>query len=137
AGATSLLLERLLRVSFAALAGAPPERLRLPRTAALERWLPRVVLAFGIAWYFVVISRGVLQNHLRIATTSSDLAEFDNLFFNALHGHPFRSPAIEGNLADWSALKVHAEAILYLLLPLYAIAPGPKTLLVMQTGVIA
>jgi uncharacterized membrane protein len=137
AGATTLLFERLLRVSFSVVADAPPRRIALPSPAWLARWLPRIVLALGIVWYFAVISRGVLENHLRIATTSSDLAEFDNLFFNALHGHPFRSPAIEGNLADWSALKVHAEAIMYLLLPVYALAPGPQTLLVLQTAVIA
>jgi uncharacterized membrane protein len=137
AGAISLLFERLMRVSLTAVAEAPPRRISVPRVAWLGRWLPRIVLGLGMAWYFVVISRGVVLNHLRIGTTSSDLAEFDNLFFNALHGHPFRSPAIEGNLADWSALKVHAEAILYLLLPVYALAPGPQTLLVLQTAVIA
>src|SRR5690606_39263397 len=82
---------------------------------------------------------GTLTNisHLKMATMSSDLAEFDNLFFNALHGHPFRAPAIEGDLENWSALKVHAEFGLWMLLPFYAIAPGPEALLWIQTAVVA
>jgi uncharacterized membrane protein len=68
---------------------------------------------------------------------SSDLAEFDNLFFNALHGHPFRAPAIEGDLRDFSALKVHAEFGLYFLLPFYALRPSAVTLLWIQAALVA
>jgi uncharacterized membrane protein len=99
-----------------------------------------VAAASALALIAVYCARvGVLTNvsHLKMATMSSDLAEFDNLFFNALHGHPFRAPAIEGDLENWSALKVHAEFGLWMLLPFYAIAPGPEALLWIQTAVVA
>jgi hypothetical protein len=95
---------------------------RLPRR--LLGGVPLVLTAtLAIAYAYRV---GVLTNvsHLKMATMSSDLAEYDNLFFNALHGHPFRSPAIAGHLEDFSTLQGHAEFGLYLLLPFYAISPG-------------
>lgn len=139
-GLVCFLLERCLRPALSEV----PERWRSVSTAWLER-LPRALrrgLPFGIVlgvvgYYFVVIGSYTLISHERMATMSSDLAEFDNLFFNALHGHPFRAPAIEGDLDAWSALKVHAEFGLYLLLPFYALSPGPEALLLIQTGLVA
>ena len=101
------------------------------------RWLPALVVLGAVALYFVRISDLTLLVHERMKTMTSDLAEFDNLFFNAYQGRPFRAPCIAGDLEDWSALKIHAELVLYLLLPLYAIKPGAQTLLVIQTGVVA
>jgi uncharacterized membrane protein len=95
-----------------------------------------VALAIGVAYYILQIGRFTLMSHEKMETASSDLAEFDNLFFNALHGHPFRSPAIEAELSNWSALKVHTEFLLYLLLPFYAIQPGPQSLLIIQTVIV-
>jgi uncharacterized membrane protein len=142
AGVVGLLLERSLGIAFAALATMPPPAIPVgERVKSAARWtaahLPALVLALAIAGYWLVISHGTVVSHHRIATASSDLAEFDNLFFNALHGHPFRAPAIAGDLTDWTALRVHAEFVLYLLLPLYALAPGPEQLLRIQTAVIA
>src|SRR5690606_38195243 len=83
--------------------------------------------------YIWRIGQLTVISHIKLATSSSDLAEYDNLFFNALHGRPFRAPAIAGHLENWSALQGHAEFGLYLLLPFYAIAPGAKALLWIQT----
>jgi uncharacterized membrane protein len=139
AGAVALLLERSLRAPMATAIAWRDNPSRSRRLFAIfqSAWLPRFLLALGIAWYFVVVSRYVLLCHARLATDSSDLAEFDNLFFNALHGHPFRAPAIDGALRDWSALKIHTEFLLYLLLPLYALEPAAESLLVMQTAIVA
>jgi uncharacterized membrane protein len=140
-GVTTILLEVLLRRS---LRSRPTSAIVAPIRAALarlperaRRLLPWLLLTAGILYYAIAISHFTLLNHERMATSSSDLAEFDNLFFNALHGHPFRSPAIEGELQNWSALKVHAEFALYLLLPFYALSPGPQALLILQTSIIA
>jgi uncharacterized membrane protein len=140
--ATSLRAWRvLLRIRWSC--KAPLVRLGQARWAARARavagskWTPAVVLLAAVIYYGVRISSLTLLVHHRLLTLSSDLAEFDNLFFNALHGHPFRAPAIEGSLEDWSAFKVHAELVLYPLLPLYALRPGPGTLLVMQSWAIA
>jgi len=140
-GAVGLTLERLLRAPIAMVLerGASSKRLpaKLWNNAALRTWLPRVLLALLIGWYFVEISRGTLLCHARMASDSSDLAEFDNLFFNALHGHPFRAPAIDGAVRDWSALKIHTEFLLYLLVPFYALRPSAEGLLVIQTAIVA
>ncbi len=107
---------------------------RLPRR--LLGGVPLVLTAtLAIAYAYRV---GVLTNvsHLKMATMSSDLAEYDNLFFNALHGHPFRSPAIAGHLEDFSTLQGHAEFGLYLLLPFYAISPGAHALLWIQSALV-
>ncbi|HSC88404.1 MAG TPA: DUF2079 domain-containing protein [Polyangiaceae bacterium] len=128
-----LAAERLLAGALATVEDwAPPARLRRFATAG-----SLLLLAVGVAYYIARV--GTLTNigHRKMMTMSSDLAEFDNLFFNALHGHPFRAPAIEGELTNWSALKVHAEFGLYLLLPFYALSPGPEALLWIQTSIIA
>lgn len=134
-----LVFERLLRRSIPlwpdGLRGAFAFVDRVPKR--VSRLLPLCVVLIAAAYYFTLVSRYTVVSHLRMVTMSSDLAEFDNLFFNALHGHPFRSPAIEGELTDWSALKVHAEFGLYMLLPFYALRPGPETLLVLQTAIVA
>jgi len=136
-GALALALERTLRVALPiwteAWSGAE-RRLPSPRTLNL---VARLVLVAGVAFYVLKIGSLVLLGHDKLDTTTSDLAEFDNLFFNALHGHPFRAPAIEGELVDFSALKVHAEFLLYALLPFYALRPGPQALLVLQTVIVA
>jgi uncharacterized membrane protein len=142
----SLVAERLLRIAFVAWADVASRLWAkvkgwLPQVIArgptVLTWCARATLAAGVSYYAIRVSELTILNHVRMATLSSDLAEFDNLFYNALHGHPFRSPAIEGDLADFSALKVHAEFVLYLLLPLYALSPGPEALLIVQSAFVA
>lgn len=112
------------------------------RLAALSesrhfRWVLRALLALAVIFYALRVSELTLWNHQRLGTSSADLAEFDSLFFNTLHGHPFRSPPIDGTLRDWDALKVHFELLLYAFLPFYALRPGPETLLVLQAWTVA
>lgn len=140
AGAVALLLERLLRVSLKALGVADATTNAVGEAAwraRVRRWLPPLVVFGFVVWYAAFVSHQTVLGHYRMVTSTSDLGEFDNLFFNALSGHPFRAPAIEGDLEDWSALKVHAEFVLYLLLPLYALKPGPTTLLILQSTLVA
>lgn len=115
----------------------PLRRLTRLRRARWLRHLAPILLGAGVVFYFVKISELTLLTHSTLQTTHADLAEFDNLFFNALHGHPFRAPASAGDMRDWGGLKTHAEFLLYLLLPLYALKPGAAALLVIQAGVVA
>jgi uncharacterized membrane protein len=103
------------------------EELRFGRVYALE--LLVVLLAAGYAAYMGYFT--VLRHH-HFATMSNDLGQYDNAFYNALHGHPFRSTPLlpEGN---WSALRSHAEFAMYALLPFYALYPHAETLLVLQS----
>lgn len=106
-------------------------------TSRWFRWIPLGIVLLLVGAYIYRI--GYLTNitHIRMTTMSSDLAEYDNLFYNALHGHPFRSPAIAGHLDDWNTLQGHAEFCLYMLLPFYAISPGAHALLWIQTAIVA
>lgn len=135
-GGTLVPLEGLLRRALPAwrVATEDGEAEETPRTVTLT---VRVLLALGVLYYALAISHFTVLGHHRMATASADMAEFDNLFFNALHGHPFRAPATDGDIANGGSLKVHAEFLLYLLLPFYALRPGPEALLVIQSVIVA
>jgi len=133
------------------------ERLLHPALAVVRRrtahfpWVPalgRVFagrlgagLALGLAvgfglYYLLRIGHLTNVSHYKFQTSSSDLAEYDNLFFNALSGNPFRAPAVATRMENWSNLANHAEPVMYLLLPFYAISPGAHALLWIQSGLI-
>lgn len=132
-GAFGLALERALA---AAVESRLLRRWVLP-VRRLPPWVPLVVLVLCSALWAAKVAWGTTLQLERFASATSDLGEFDNLFFNALSGRPFRAPAIDGDVRDWSALKVHFELVLYALLPFYALAPGPKALLVLQAALVA
>jgi uncharacterized membrane protein len=139
-----LLFERALYVSLAELARAqtgPFVALKTALDASLRRldgWclgrlhvldLTLVLLAVGYAAYVAFFT--VLRHH-HFGTMSNDLGQYDNAFFNALHGRPFRStPLVHGG--NWSALRSHAEFAMYAFLPFYALYPHAETLLVLQS----
>lgn len=125
-------LERLIRNSITT---GPREASSDNKRAgfATADWIGLAVVLCLSSYYIARIGPLTVIAHERMLTSSSDLAEYDNLFWNALHGHPFRSPAIAAHLKDWSSLQGHAEFCLYLLLPFYAIAPGATALLWIQT----
>lgn len=125
-------LERLIRNAIATGAGNATSR-EPERKFGLGDWVGLTIVLGLSAYYVARIGTLTTIAHERMLTSSSDLAEYDNLFWNALHGHPFRSPAIAAHLKDWSSLQGHAEFCLYLLLPFYAIAPGATALLWIQT----
>jgi len=135
-------LERLLRPSLELLQTAPVIQRALSwlqgaRGQVTVRWSTRIVLGALVLYYFFRIGRLTNVSHYKFSTSSSDLAEYDNLFFNALHGHPMRSPAVAAYMEDWSNLQNHAELCVYLLLPLYALSPGAHALLWIQSGLVA
>ncbi len=109
-----------------------PSRLRqnfpmLPRLPTLP-----ALIAGGMAvFYIAYMSFYTVRNHHRFNTFTWDLGQIDNQFYNFLHGHPFRCTAlIRGG--NWSELRNHAEATMFFLLPIYALAPRAETLLVLQ-----
>lgn len=61
-----------------------------------------------------------------------DLAIFNNVFYNTLHGNWFAA-----SIHPPSYLGDHFSPLIILLLPFYAFAPRPETLLVFQTLIIA
>jgi len=144
-GAFLLMLERLFRIHFEAYAlpagGARFSfvgRLRDVVAARLDalptsvrRYAPAALVALLSASYITYISFFALRNHADFNSYTWDLGQIDNQFYNFLHGHPFRCPALirEGN---WSELRNHAEVAMIFLLPFYALHPAAGTLLVLQ-----
>jgi uncharacterized membrane protein len=134
-GGTVLLLERSLWVSGMTFSGHLIDGLserygRLP--ARFRRLAPLsfvLVSAIGYAGYTGYWS---IEQHHRLATTSFDLGIIDNLMFNAMSGHGFRSPVLFGP-SGGSLLAGHATFVLYLFLPFYWLSPRAETLLIIQS----
>jgi len=95
------------------------------------------LVLLGVAFYSVWMSYGTILQHRQFATATFDLGNYDNMFFNALHGHPFRCPAVLPKGGNWSMLSTHTEFTMFALLPFYAIHPNAETLLVMQAVALA
>ena len=145
-GMVLLMAERLYRLAFFAAAapagpapavaattsdGYPPwwTTLLSPR---LRRWLPPLLVVAGAIGYGLYFSVFTLRMHGRFQTYNFDLGQYDNLFWNLMHGYPLRmSPlGLDGN---WTDLRNHADLSVFFFIPFYAIKPGSATLLVMQS----
>jgi hypothetical protein len=103
------------------------ERALLGRLGASTRAPPIVlaVLALGqCAW---MIYLGIVR-HRALESRTWDLGIFDNLLFHAAHGHWQTTTVLRGE----SFTSAHCSPILQLLGPIYALAPGPETLIVIQ-----
>jgi uncharacterized membrane protein len=145
-GCFVLLFERLLRMSFRALAPAQAPTMAaespwaasisLPELPALvRRWLPLGLVVLMALGYGVYMSRFTLYMHGRFQTYGYDLGQYDNIFFSALHGHPLRCAPL--NLTEnWTELRNHAEFSVFALLPFYALRPRADTLLIIQSMIL-
>jgi uncharacterized membrane protein len=92
-----------------------------------------VVAAAGYAYS---MSRFTLYNHQSFRTYNYDLGQYDNVFWNALHGRPLRCTPL-GNFDNWTSISGHADISVFFFLPLYALYPHAETLLVMQSCILA
>jgi uncharacterized membrane protein len=91
---------------------------------------PLVAVLLGASLYTAYFSIVTIDNHRNLGT-SIDLAIEDNLMWNLVHGGPlFRSTPFSGPTG--SHFGHHATFFSYLLAPIYALAPRPETLLVVQ-----
>lgn len=134
----TLMLEPLLRRELETL----PRLNRLTWLMGEPRSLRRLLLPSSRTFFFAVVflaSAGyaayvgyyTILNHHRLGTTAFDLGIYDNLMYNALHGHPFKSPVLFGPRGG-NYLAGHAEFAMLLFVPFYAIHPGPETMLIIQ-----
>jgi uncharacterized membrane protein len=137
-GLFGLALERLLRVSVSeclSLSRAPrfaDARAFCKRLAArvTGKTAPLVVLLAG-AGYIAYTAFFTIRHHHQIQTSAFDLGIFDNLLYNTIKGRFFQSPVMFGP-GHHNSLSTHAEYLMVLFAPLYAIAPRAETLLVIQ-----
>lgn len=113
----------------------PPAALTWWQQQALPPVLAPLVVVAAALGYGAYMGHFTVLNHRAFNTGSYDLGIYDNQFWQALHGHPFRSTPVlrEGN---WSVLKSHAEFAMYALLPIYALRPRAETLLWLQSFVL-
>ncbi|MFA6604042.1 MAG: DUF2079 domain-containing protein [Patescibacteria group bacterium] len=99
------------------------------------KWLSghqRSVLWVMILAYIGLFSALCLWKYGLYLYDSIDLAYFNQVFWNFLHGRWF-----EGSIHPHSSLGDHAELAIPFLLPFYAFFPDPRTLLVLQTVALA
>src|SRR5262249_59606812 len=59
------------------------------------------------------------------------------MFFNLMHGRPFRTWSVLNGGKNWSMLSNHAELTMFALMPIYALRPNAETLLIMQATALA
>ena len=89
--------------------------------------LAGLLFAFVIAYGWLALSR-----HARFNSTGYDLAIHEQILWNTLDGRFFgTSLEVDNSFAD------HFRPLMVALLPLYALFPTPKTLLVIQAVVLA
>lgn len=88
--------------------------------------------------YSLFFSNYMLTLHTALGTNAEDMGIMDQVFWNTLHGHFWHqticNPVSDMNcLGDISRWGIHFEPSQLLLIPIYALAPHPQTLLVVQT----
>jgi len=115
-----------------------PAWFRLP--AALGRlrfpsgWALGLVMLAALA-YTAYFGHFTVLRHRLIQSTAFDLGIYDNLMFNVIHGRFFKSPVLFGP-GKFSYIAGHAEYVMVLFAPLYALKPGSETLLWMQAALL-
>ena len=93
---------------------------------------PRTVLIVAASLYVLIFSALVLWKFSRFYYDNLDLAIFNQIFFNTLHGDLFAA-----TIHPPSYLTDHFSPLILLLAPLYALMPAPPMLLILQTIAIA
>ena len=102
-----------------------PKILRAPALPALA------LTGAGAAVLVKLCELAVLRHHALVSRVF-DLGIYDNMLWNTLHGRPLACAFVRGG----SHLTAHVDPALVLLTPLYALAPGPETLLVVQAAAV-
>src|SRR4029453_1940401 len=127
-------------MAIAAATDGPPQplvpawRSLLPRR--LRRWLPFAIVLAAAIGYGIYMSVFTLRMHGRFQTYNFDLGQYDNLFWNLLHGHPLRMSPL-GLDKNWTDLRNHADLAVFFFIPIYALKPAATTLLVLQSCTLA
>jgi uncharacterized membrane protein len=101
----------------------------------LDRFVGFLVV-FMVA-YAVVMSFVSVLRFTTFRTHAFDLGIFNQAFSTALQGRLFYETPDIFLIPSGSFLGVHFNLLVFLLLPIYAVAPRPETLLVLQSVVIA
>ena len=102
------------------------------RLEFLARSEGRIVLAAALL-ATVLFGALALLRHWSFHSTASDLAVFDQVLWNTIHGRFMESTLSLARCEPHSFFGDHFSPALLLLLPAYALFPHPETLIVVQT----
>src|SRR5207248_4998225 len=94
---------------------------------AIPAWRPRRVLVIGILAYAAIFSFITVTRHLTLLTHALDLGYYVQLTWNLARG---AGPLV--SLPEMNAWGDHFSPVMYLLAPLFWVAPGAVALLVAQ-----
>ncbi len=104
------------------------------RRPRLAHHLPLVLVGTGALAYCIYFSYQTLCWHWSVRS-SYDLAIEDNVMWNVVHGNGFfKSTIIFGPVG--SHFGLHATLFAYAMAPIYALAPRPETLLIIQSALL-
>ena len=95
------------------------------------------LLLASMSAYAVVLSLVAVMRFNTFRTHAFDLGIFNQAFSTALQGRLFRETPDIALIPSGSFLGVHFNFLMWLLLPIYALAPRPETLLVLQSVFVA
>ncbi|MDQ2714376.1 MAG: DUF2079 domain-containing protein [Chloroflexota bacterium] len=114
----------------------------LPRTRSF--WIATGLVALFALLFSAFFIVYLTARHDAYLTNAEDLGIMDQAIWNTLHGHVLHQTICNSvgdtncyDTAGISRFAIHFEPLLFLISLFYAIAPNPKTLLVIQTLVIA
>ena len=96
-------------------------------------WTWATVSMLLVLGYCVYFSYYTILNHYQLGTSAYDLGAFENTFLQTLHGE-FLMNAEYGGLSFFSR---HFSPVFALWFPVYALFPGPESLLVVQSIFVA
>lgn len=102
------------------------------RSEFLARYEGRIALAAALLAGTTFGGLALLR-HWAFHSTASDLAVFDQVLWNTIHGRFMESTMSLARCEPHSFFGDHFSPALLLILPLYAIVPHPETLVVVQT----
>ena len=127
----------LLRLALATPPAFPALAARVaPLAVALRRAgstrAPLAVVLLAAAAYAAYFGLYTVLNHQALRTSSFDLGVENNLMWNLIHGAPLFRTTPHGGGPLGSHLGFHHTYFSFVIAPLYALAPRPETLLVLQ-----
>jgi len=99
-----------------------------------RRWLALTIVGLLIVLYIAVFSALSVARHDAFETLAYDLGNYDQAVWNTIHGRLLRFTNVKGLTIR---LAQHVEPILLPVSLFYLIYSSPKTLLVLQTIIIA
>jgi uncharacterized membrane protein len=106
------------------------------RSAFLARAEGRIALAAALL-ATILFGALALLRHWTFHSTASDLAVFDQVLWNTIHGRFMESTLSLARCEPHSFFGDHFSPALLLIVPLYFVFPRPETLIVVQTVALA